>query len=300
MSVVQSYPRVKIPLHKDEGLLDIECLKPLDAKIDPEIMPGLIKKAIEYAAQKTKKEAVDIPDGADAETIKSLYAKAGKSLFDYFRRPDPVYMASSLVGRHYSEVAEEFFYKRNTHLTSMNAGWRYQYLLVECAHKSGRFKSVSDLSTGDSDVNVIAETADGQDTVAIYITMKNRSDTISGGSGKAYLKGFEKSARDDKNRTAPYCCVIAYGMQTMQRRGRKKDFGNFEVWPSNFLWPFVSGYSYGEIVKMIIKSSPDADELPSLPDEIIEAFKQQCLKNKLINDEGVFPDQDAIINFFTS
>ena len=128
--------------------------------------------------------------------------------------------------------------------------------------------------------------------------MKNRRDTISGGSGNAVLKKLEDVAKLDKNRTSPYCCVVAYGMDTMLHRGRKKDFANIEVWPSNFVWPFVSGHTYAEIVSLISENLKNSGELPSLPQEIIQEFKKECLKHKLIDANGIFNDKDKIIECF--
>lgn len=297
MAVTQPYPRISDQKSKELGLLDVNQFKPLEKKITEDTMNSLIESAIKSAEIKTNKKALEITDNMSAAEKSSIYKEAAKSLFKYFKRPDPAGIANYLHGKNYVEVANEFIKKRKTHLESMNAGWRYQYLFVECAHASERFKSVSDLSTADSDVNIIAKTTKDEN-INLYISIKNRKDTISGGSGKGVLKKLEDLALQDKNRIGAYCCIIALGIQTMKHRGRTTHSANIEYWPANFFWPFISGYTYEEIMNMVTARLSTIKKIDlKVPVEIIEEFGELCAKNKIVNSQGNFDSKEAIIKW---
>lgn len=297
----ESYPR--LPNEAPEGgLLNVDKIKPLTKKIDNALLKTLIERAIENASIKASKEALKIEDGLKGEQLQKKYKKAARDLFKYFKRSDPAATFQIAEGVDSREFARELFRKRQGHKATMNAGWRYQFLLVECAQASKRFKGVSDINTGDADVNLTAELNDGSGkTVSILISMKNREDTISGSKWGGAIEKLEESAKNDKNRTGAYICVFALGMQRRRYRTMKKFSVNTEIWPANFVWPFVSGYSYEEIM-LSVSEVLAAAHIPDfiLPDELLNEFVRLCKINNLVDDTGIFNSKENLIKWLCS
>jgi len=94
----------------------------------------------------------------------------------------------------------------------MNSGWRYQFLALDCAQQSRRFKSVSDIGAAEADFNAVIEFVDKKKSaLSLYVSIKNRSNTMGGQDWPKAIYALENVAKTDKNRTGPYCCV--FGME---------------------------------------------------------------------------------------
>src|SRR4051812_43028447 len=83
-----------------------------------------------------------------------------------------------------------------------------------------------------------------------------RIDTIGGGKLPDAIRSLEELANHDPNKTGPYCCAFGIAMETGRRRipgqrnGRPHST-NVEMWPSNFFWPFFTGFTFEEIMNSV-------------------------------------------------
>jgi hypothetical protein len=63
------------------------------------------------------------------------------------------------------------------------------------------------------------------------------------------IQALENVAKNDRNRTGPYCCIFGIAIDRGSRYiKREKKTGrayseNTEVWLSDFFWPFFSNHS---------------------------------------------------------
>lgn len=151
--IPQSYPRIQDSSSPYHGCLDDSTLVPHFQQISPEQMKAFILSAVENANAKSSRAILSIPEDATDDELERIYRKEGRELFRYFRKypGDPAATAHQLEGRHYREVGKEQFRNRTLQKERMNSGWRYQFLVVDCARNSGRFKSVSDLGAAEAD-----------------------------------------------------------------------------------------------------------------------------------------------------
>jgi hypothetical protein len=193
----------------------------------------------------------------------------------------------------------------------MNSGWRYQYLVIDCARRTERFKSVSDIGTAEGDFNATIEFMDkARGLLSLYVSVKNRSNTMGGADWPKAIQALENVAKNDKNRTGPYCCVFGIAMDRGFRyikREQKTKIAhsvNTEVWLSDYFWPFFANYSYEEIMTLMLDaliSSYSADALPTqveVPDELLASFGKCCFDAELVDEVGNFNDPYKLVRFF--
>lgn len=309
---VQDYPRIK--LGKDAGLLDDTQLAPHHHKIPLEEMRSLIASAIENANQKSSREILSIPLDASEEEISRIYSKEGKNLFAYFKKyfSDPAAAAHQMHGKHYTTVGKELFHNRTLQKERMNSGWRYQYLSVDCARLSRRFRNVSDIGAAEADFNAIINYIDpNKKPLSLYVSVKNRSNTMGGQDWPKAIQALENVANTDKNRIGDYCCVFGIAMDRGKRyikRTQKTKAAhsvNTEVWMSDYFWPFFANYSYEEIMTLmldVLMKTAESSEFPSqieIPNEVLDVFGLFCKQHKLVNEGGIFNDPYRLVRFFT-
>ena len=251
----QDYPRT------EEGLLDESRLAPHTRKIPFDELKAIIRDAIASAARKSRREILELPDGLSDEQKAALYRKKGKELFAYFRRyyGDPAATAYDCLGKHYREIALEQFRNQTLQKQRMNSGWRYQYIAKDCALRSQRFITVSDIGASEADFNATMNIVDSRRTLNIYVSIKNRANTMGGQDWPKAISALENVARSDKNRSGPYICVFGIAIDKGQRQIRKSGKTkvphsvNTEVWLSDFFWPFFANYTYAEIAKAVFE-----------------------------------------------
>lgn len=278
VSKPQGYPRISDVENPEYGLLDFSELFPLKNKLPLKELQALIGSAIGLASVKASQEALLIPDEASPEEISKIYHQAAVDILKYFKRSDPASIASFTIGKTCRDVAIELFKKRESHIASMHAGWRNQFLFLQCAQSCGRFVGVSDVGTADSDVNLSIKQSDGK-TLNLLVSLKNRLDTISGSKWQGAIEKLENIAKMDKNKTGNYCCIFGLGMHARPYRKMPEKFSvNTEIWPANVLWPFVSGYSYEEVMLEIstVLNQGKQSEF-SIPRELLDQFSQICI-----------------------
>src|SRR3954453_23521111 len=137
-------------------------------------------------------------------------------------------------------------------------------------------------------------------TLNIYVSIKNRSNTMGGQDWPKAIFALEDVARTDKNRSGPYLCVFGIVIEKGQRmiKGNAKTKASYsvntEVWLSDFFWPFFSNYSYREIAGAVLEVLVEEGNRPKLtdpiaiPDELVSGFGEHCRARGLLDESGNF------------
>ncbi len=311
--IPQDYPRINDAKNRYYGLLDDSTLVPHIYKISANELRDLISAAIINANKKSSRQILSIPINASPEEIDLIHKREGKKLFDYFKKyvGDPAATAHQLYGKHFLEVGREQFRNRTLQKERMNSGWRYQFLALTCAQKSKRFISVSDIGAAEGDFNaVIAFIDQNKQPLNLYVSVKNRSNTMGGQDWPKAIQALESYAINDKNRTGPYCCIFGIAMDRgtryvkVEKKSGKSHSVNTEVWLSDFFWPFFANYGYEEIMQAVLAVLIDEyspEKLSSqieIPDQLLQVFGDYCKKAKLVDENGYFHDPYRLVNFF--
>lgn len=309
----QSYPRIDDAANQYNGCLDETTLLPHKHKISEEELKGFISSAIINANKKSSRQILSLPPNASESEVSQIYKKEGQKLFSYFKKyvGDPASTAHQLHGKHYKDVGKEHFRNRTLQKERMNAGWRYQFLSLDCAQQSRRFISVSDIGAAEGDFNaVIAFRESSKQPLSLYVSVKNRSNTMGGQDWPKAIQALESCAINDKNRKGPYCCVFGIAMdrgaryiKVEKRTGKPHSF-NTEVWLSDFFWPFFANHGYEEIMQAVLavlinEYTPEMlSSQIEIPDELLESFGASCKKAKLVDKKGYFDDPYRLVEFF--
>ena len=310
-TIPQDYPRIQDTDNHSHGCLDDSQLVQHQHKIVIEKLKGFIRQAILNANKKSSREIISIPLDASPETIDKIHEREGKELFKYFKKycGDPASTAHQAYRKHYSEVGIDQFRNKTLQRERMNSGWRYQFLVVSCAGHSKRFKNISDIAAAEGDFNAIIEFTDDQrKPLSLYVSVKNRVNTMGGQDWPKAIQALETVARTDKNRTGPYCCIFGIAMDRGQRTIKKSQKThqphsfNTEVWLSDFFWPFFTNYSYEEIMtsvlEVLISESGELLIQVDVPTKLLDAFGQACQKEGLLDESGHFYDPFKLVKFF--
>lgn len=308
-SNIQHYPRIQNETNKYHGFFDEGEFKVHVQKISQEVFKLIVKEAITNANLKSSRAILNI-EGVTDELIGEILKRGGSELFKYFVKycGDPAATAYDCVGIHYSEVAHEQFRNRTLQKERMNSGWRYQFIARDCAIQSGRFKAISDIGAAEADFNAILADISGNNQVNIYVSVKNRTNTMGGQDWPKAIRALEEVAKSDKNRTGPYLCVFGIAMEKGQRviraEGKTKQpySHNTEIWLSDYFWPFFSNYQYHEVSHLVLEVLMSQGKQSSLnvkpPKELIDSFGAICLTYGLLDDEGIFNDPYKLVDLF--
>lgn len=314
-TVPQAYPRIDDDSRKDYGCLDESVLVPHPGKLPVEKLRGLIRNAIRNANSKSSREILSIPADVTDVEIAEIYEREGKELFKYFKKycGDPASTAHQIYGKHFRDVGVEQFRNRTLQKERMNSGWRYQYLAHDCATHSGRFQSVSDLGAAEADFNATIRFRDkSKGVLSLYVSVKNRSNTMGGQDWPKAIQALENVAKNDRNRTGAYCCIFGMAIDRGSRyikRERKTNRAyseNTEVWLSDFFWPFFSNYSYEEIIRLVLDVLLDSVAPTALaaqsevPEGLLESFGRCCKETDLVDEHGVFNNPHKLAHFFVT
>lgn len=263
LKAIRVQPYIRINNEEDDyyGYLDISKLVGHKRKrITADDLKKLIVAAIDYANKKSSRELLEMPEGLADEALNKFYVKKGKELFHYFVRycGDPASSAYDCINQTYSQVARDNFRNNLIQKGRMNSGWRYQHIAKDAARLSKRFDSVSDLNLKEADFNAVIRYKKTGDTLSIYVSIKNRSNTLGGQDWPKAIHALEGAAISDKNRNGSYICVFGIAMEKgeryikVNRETQTTYSSNTEVWLSDFFWPFFSNFSYDEIAKAVL------------------------------------------------
>jgi len=312
--IPQNYPRINNVINLYHGCLDDSTLVEHIEKISIEDMNEFIKYAITNAEKKSSREILNIPEDATPDQIDDLYRIGGKKLFSYFIKyyGDPAATAHQLYKQNYKDVAVDQFRLRTLQKERMNSGWRYQFLAFECAKASNRFRSVSDIGAAEADFNAVIDYKDSTLTpLSLYVSVKNRTNTMGGQDWPKAIQALEQVASTDKNRLGSYLCVFGIAMDKSKRsrliksssKTKLAHSGNTEVWYANYFWPFFANYKYEEIMSLVLdvlltQKPPELATKIDVPDLLIDSFGMECKKLGLINDSGDFDDPHKLVDTF--
>ena len=309
---IQGYPRIEDEKSEYFNYLDDTRLQKHPAKISKEKLDEIIRQAVKKADAKSSRGDFAIPENAGQKEIEQIYRKGGKELFDYLLRyyGDPASSVLAYMGKTYTEIGNELYRNKMLQKERMNSGWRYQYMVKDLAIASNRFESVLDIGTNESDFNVTIRIPDSDhEVLTIYVSIKNRENTMGGQDWPKAIEALETMAKNDKNREKYYLCVFGFTMQQGKRKFRMKKGTqtpysyNTELWSSNFLWPFFSGYTFEEITKEIYRVLRETGEAGSFglqaPPEVLEMFGEYCRANGLLDEAGRFSDAGILIELIT-
>jgi hypothetical protein len=308
--IAQDYPRVQDVSDPFYGCLDDSTLVPHSYKISFNELKNLMLTAINNASKKSSREILSIPSDAKQEEIEKVLIKEGKKLFSYFKRyiGDPAATAHQIKDKHYINVAKEQFRNRTLQKERMNSGWRYQFLVIDCAQRSKRFKSISDIGAAEGDFNAVIEFIDKKHKhLTLYVSVKNRANTMGGQDWPKAIQALESVAKNDKNRTGPYCCVFGIAMDRgsryikHERKTEKPHSMNTEIWMSDYFWPFFANYSYEEIMTAMLEVLIKTDKTDGLlsqievPVKLLQSFGECCKKADLLDKDGRFNDPYKLV-----
>lgn len=311
--IPQNYPRISDPNDSYYGCLDDTKLVSHTIKIPEDKMKELILLAIKNANKKSSREILSIPQNATNEEIEKICVKEGKELFKYFKKycGDPASTAHQVYQKHYSDIAREQFRNRTLQKERMNSGWRYQYLVIDCARETKRFKSISDIGASEGDFNAIIHFIDKtQSPLNLYVSVKNRSNTMGGQDWPKAIKALETLAANDKNKVGPYCCIFGMAMDRGTRHIKRRANDsvahsiNTEVWLSDYFWPFFANSNYEEIMTLVLKvllSSQSTNKSSAeidIPEELVVSFGECCKQADLLDETGNFNDPFKLVKFF--
>lgn len=303
----QKYPRIEDEDDKYHGFLDDTKLKEHTYTISISEMKKIIADAIINANKKTSRTILKI---SSEDSPAELYKRIGSDIFKYFVKycGDPASTAHTCFNRHYSVVCKEQFRNNLLQKQRMNSGWRYQYIAKDAAIKSKRFASISDIGSQEADFNATINIKDQPQQLSIYISVKNRSNTMGGQDWPKAIRALEDVAKNDKNRTDAYICVFGIAMEKGKRviRCEKKTGApysyNTEIWMSDYFWPFFTNYSYDKIIKAVLDvliEKGDQDEFEfDIPKELVESFGECCRSYELLDESGKFNDAYKLVNLF--
>lgn len=315
-TIPQAYPRIEDPNSRDYGCLDDSLLIPHDEprRITPDTLQRIIRFAIEQANTKSSRDSLAIPSELSADELEIYFQDEGRSLFEYFHDypTDPAATAYEYQYKHYQDVGTELFRNCALQKGRMNSGWRYQFLAVYCAKESGRFDEVAGFGTSQGDFTAKIRFVDNAyKPLHLYVSVKNRSDTLGGQDWPNSIAALENYAKNDTNKTGPYLCVFGVAMDRGKRRiprkkGSKQAHSeNTEIWLSDYFWPFFSSHSYEEIMTAVLQvltqSGEAVETLPtqlSVPERVLHYFGQECSRANLINAQGHFDDPFRLVRFF--
>ncbi len=310
----QRYPRIEDRESQFFGCLEDSMLVQHELKIPHEQVKEFIRTSIHDANRKSSRAILSIDANETPEKITKKYKGAGKSLLSYFRKycVDPAATAHQIQGKHYTVVGEDLFRRRTLQKERMNAGWRYQYLTLYCARETGRFDAILDIGTVEADFNAVIKFRDNPDDhLNLFVSIKNRNNTVGGQDFPKAVRALETIASGDKNIRGPYLCVFGIVMDRGTRyiRGDKRGIpysNNTEVWLSDYFWPFFTNYSYEEVMTLVLEVLEElhgAGELATqveVPSEVLDAFGEACVGAGLVNAEGYFTDSRKIVSFICS
>ena len=141
----------------------------------------------------------------------------------------------------------------------MNSGWRYQYIAKDCAVRSRRFVTVSDIGASEADFNATMNIVDsGQDAQHLCLDQEPREHDGRSGLAEGDLRARKRGALRQEPLRA-----VHLRLRHRDRQGSAADppIGktkaphsvNTEVWLSDFFWPFFANYTYAEIAKAVFE-----------------------------------------------
>ena len=189
----------------------------------------------------------------------------------------------------------------------MNSAWRYQYIAKDTAAASKRFDTVSDIGLAEADFNAVIKYKKNKSKLTIYVSVKNRSNTMGGQDWPKAITALERIAIGDKNRDGDYICVFGLSVERGKRLMKGNRSGvphsyNTELWFADYFWPFFSNYSYEEIstfvLDVLIQSEERRASFENVPQALLDSFQKCCEEKNLLDEKKCFVDPHKLVIFF--
>lgn len=235
---LQPYPR-------DAGgqLLAAASLFPL---MTPPMNDELINTAVDEAFARclknkkgVTKKAIDSPEKLIALCIKHLRERSDPILSPYFVSQCKAEDLFAL-----DAVSHEMQRHR------MTIGVFYQFLIL----KLMRYRWPVFDGSREGDIIADIDTPGFTEGLRLYMSVKKSTDTVGGQDISGVIKRLESVAKEEKNLTRPYLCVVCVATPA---RGKIKDYDsdrqikcnkenqpyslNCEYWGPGFIFPYVTG-----------------------------------------------------------
>jgi hypothetical protein len=303
--LMQAYPR------DEELLLKLEYLP----KQNPVLSIEGIDDAIREAFARTKKQKA----GKQLEVPKEPEELAELCLKHLRERSDPIVSPFFFSQMKVEDVFDMDAISHEMQRQRMKIGVFYQYLMIELMKRNAKLtnsnfvQAFDGAKEGDAVADIRTPKFSDQTGLRLYMSIKKSEDTVGGQDIGGVIRRIEKVAKDDKNLTSPYLCVIAIGTPAKGkikqyesgRYMRKTKDGNpysfnCEIWLPEFIFPYVTGQSpilvYKESMKLV------KEYLPFYTlDENIRKEAASILGNKLrqlgIADENGDIDIDKFFDY---
>lgn len=192
----------------------------------------------------------------------------------------------------------------------MTIGVFYQYLLLELMRQ--RWHVFDGPREGDIIADV--ETPSFRSGLRLYISVKKSADTVGGQDVPGVIRRIESVAKEEKNLTRPYLCVICIATPSggkllsynddrcvkCDRSGNAYSL-NCEHWGPGFVFPYVTGRCAKEVYMEGIKRV--SEHLPFLSiryrEECSALLKKRLQELDLLQNDGkVSPEK--FLNFCCS
>lgn len=281
---LQQYPRV------DGLLLAKQDLFPIFKPPFPiNVIDGCVDRAFQRCNLKKSGKKRIIADSP--ETLVQLCISHLKERSDPILNPYFVSLCDSERLFELDAVSHEMQRHR------MTIGVFYQYLLLELMRQ--RWNVFDGYREGDIVADV--ETPTFKPGLRLYISVKKSADTVGGQDVPGVIRRIESVAKEEKNLTRPYLCVICIATPSRgkllsyqeDRRVKCNTSGspyslNCEHWGPGFVFPYVTGRNATEIYMEGIKRV--SEHLPFLSlkyrKECSSLLKKRLQELDLIAENG--------------
>ncbi len=147
----------------------------------------------------------------------------------------------------------------------MTIGVFYQYLLLELMRQ--RWPVFDGYREGDIVADI--DTPTFSEGLRLYISVKKSADTVGGQDIPGVIRRIETVAKEEKNLTRPYLCVVciatpshgkllSYSDRQIRCDDQERPYSlNCEFWDPDFIFPYVTGRNAREIYLQGIKRFAD-------------------------------------------
>ncbi len=280
---LQQYPRM------DASLLAVPDLFP---SLEPPMSMAVITKCIDSAFVRC-----NLSKGGKKRPIADNPEKLVELCLEHLKtRSDPVISSYFVSLCDVQDIFELDAVSHEMQRHRMSIGVFYQYLLLELMRR--RWHVFDGSREGDIIADIDTPTfAKG---LRLYMSVKKSKDTVGGQDVAGVIRRLENVAKEEKNLTRPYLCVVCIAtpykgkLLSGSDRQIKCDKANnpyslnCENWGPGFIFPYVTGHNARDIYLQGIKRV--ADHLPfySLKHrkECSSLLAKRLDKLGLLNKEG--------------
>jgi hypothetical protein len=280
--ILQRYPR------EDGSLLSQTTLfPPLKPKMENEAIEKAVDLAFDRCFKKKSGDRRDVP--ATPEELVEM-------CIDHLRtRSDPILSPYFVNYCNIDSLFELDAVSHEMQRHRMTMGVFYQFLLLELMKI--RWNAFDGSREGDIVADI--ETPNFGHGLRLYMSVKKSKDTVGGQDVPGVITRLESVAKEEKNLTRPYLCVLCIATPQGQLKGyedrqvKSNNQGspysvNCEQWGPGFIFPYLTGRSAMDVYLIGIKKV--AQKLPFYSmihrNTCSALLKKQLAKLGLLGDDG--------------